>query len=100
MADWWQVDDTEFEAWKVQAGEVVHLHQSLNEDRIMAENAAIRSNELTRNLSFGRPILRMSLAQLEALQRRFPVLRHGSALERTRMWKRIARDPEFRRLWV
>jgi hypothetical protein len=100
MADWWQRDDTELEGWKVQAGELVRCHQSINEDRIMAENAAIRSNELTRNLSFGRPILRMSLAQLEALQRRFPVLRHGSALERSNTWKRIARDPEFWRLWV
>ena len=100
MADLVFRDETEVELFKLEHDSIVRAHRSLNEDRIMAENATIRSEGLARDLTFGRPLLRMSLAQLEALQRRFPVLKHGTSLERSRMWKLIARDPSFRKLWV
>lgn len=100
MADFWLRDDTELEGFKWEHDGIVRAHRSINEEKILAANARIRSAGGAPNLTFGRPLLQMSLAQLEALKRRFPVLRFGSAYERSKKWKEIARDPEFRRLWL
>ena len=68
-------------------------------DRILEENAGIRSNGF-RKSDLMQPMLRMSQAQKEELMRRFPVLRHGSTLERSLMWEKIARDIDYRKLWL
>jgi len=77
----------------------VRQWQSLNEDAIHEGNASIRANGFRKSELF-QPMLRMSRATYEALLRTRPVLRHGSALERSLEWERIARDPEYRKLWL
>ena len=93
-------DDTELIGWKFQCGSIVRYHRSLNEERIMCENAQIRLEQSNRDLSFGRMVLRMSEAQYQALAKRFPGLLKGDAREKTRLWKMIARDPEYWQLRV
>jgi hypothetical protein len=97
---WNVIDDTEWEQFWFEHDHLVRRHTSLNEDRIMAANAVVRSHGLARNLSFGRPLLRMSEAQFFALAKRFPGLLKGSSRERAAIWKKIARDGEFRNLWL
>jgi hypothetical protein len=93
------VEGTELLQWQFEGDAVVRKWQSLNEDAIHEGNAAIRSNGF-RKSELMQPMLRMSRATYEALLRARPVLRHGSALERSLEWERIARDPEYRKLWL
>ena len=93
------VDGTELLRWKFEGDGIVRQWQSLNEAAIHEGNAAIRSNGFRKSELF-QPMLRMSRATYEALLRARPVLRHGSTLERSLEWERIARDPEYRKLWL
>jgi len=93
------VDGSELLSWKFEGDEIVRKWQSLNEDAIHEDNARIRSNGF-RKSELLQPMLRMSRATYEALLRARPVLRHGSKLERSLEWERIARDPEYRKLWL
>jgi len=93
------VDGTEVLQWKFEGDQIVRRWHSASESAIHDENAAIRSNGF-RKSELLQPMLRMSRATYEALLRAWPVLKHGSALERSLKWEQIARDPEDRKLWL
>lgn len=97
QADFHAVDDTELSEffWD---GDVLHrLSSSLTEDRIMRENKELAG----RTLSWGRPVLRMSMAQYEMLCRKFPDFRPGGdPVARLKIMRTIARDPDFRDLVI
>lgn len=94
-------DGEEVEKFYFDPDGVMHRsHRSLHEDAIMAENQAIRSAGGARNLSWGKPVLRMSCAQYEVLKKRFPALASRDNQERTKAWLKIMNDPEFRFLWL
>lgn len=81
-------------------GTMHRRHVSLNEDRIMAENAAMRAIGGVKSLSFGKMILRMSYAQYVFLRKVNPALASRDNQERTRAWQALARDGGYRNLQV
>lgn len=92
-------DGTELLRWKFEADGIVRTWQSLNEAAIHEANARVRLNGF-RKSELMQPMLRMSRATHEAMLRKFPVLRYGSSVERSLKWEQIARDPEYRKLWL
>lgn len=73
------------------------VHSSITEDRIMRENRELEG----RTLEWGRPVLRMSLAQYEWLQRVFPDFKPGGdPVARRRIIEKICRDPGLRALVI
>jgi hypothetical protein len=73
------------------------VHSSLTEDRIMRENRELEG----RTLEWCRPVLRMSFAQYEMLQRIFPDFKPGGDhVARRRVIEKIASDPDFRALVI
>jgi hypothetical protein len=100
--DFWSIDGAERERFYWDDWTLHRVHDSINEAEIMAENQAVRNNGGARNLGFGRPILQMSMAQYEFLQRLYPELnpRHGSAKERRARWLKIAKDLDYQNLRV
>lgn len=99
-ADWWTVDDGERERWFFESDGTLHVvRDSLSEDRIMAENQALRSMGVGRSGDWYRPTMRMSIAQYEHLCREYPAFRPGGdQAERKRVIERICRDPDYRNL--
>src|SRR5262245_36240355 len=93
------VDQSELLKWKFEGDSIIRQWVSLNEQAVHDANAAVRANGF-RKSDLMQPMLRMSRATYEHLLRRFPVLRFGSSVERTLKWEAIARDPEFRKLWL
>lgn len=73
------------------------VRDSINEDRIVAENRQLRDN--VRRTEWCRPVLRMSLAQYEQLCQFYPDFRPGGdQAARRRVVERICRDPDWRDL--
>lgn len=92
-------DGTELLKWKFEGDRIVRKWISLNEQAIHEANAVVRSNGF-RKSDLMQPMLRMSRATYEHMLRKFPVLRYGTKLEQSLMWEKIARDPEYRKLWL
>lgn len=94
-------DGEEVEQFHFDSDGIMHRrHVSIWEDRIMAENQAIRSAGGSRSLTWCKPALRMSLAQYYVLRKQFPALASRDNQERTKAWLKIMNDPEFRFLWL
>jgi hypothetical protein len=96
-ADFHDVDDTELTRFWWDDTTLHRVHQSITEDRIMRENRELEG----RTLEWGRPVLRMSFAQYEMLQRIFPDFKPGGdPAARRRVIEKIASDPDFRALVI
>jgi hypothetical protein len=90
---WQDRDDTELSRFYWDDLTLQRVSTSLSEERIMRENRELEG----RTLSWGRPVLRMSLAQYEMLQRVFPDFKPGGdPVARRRVVEKISKDPEFR----
>jgi hypothetical protein len=92
-------DETELLRWKFEGDRIVRAWSSLNEQGVLEANAGVRLNGF-RKSELMQPMLRMSRATYEWFLRKFPVLRYGSKLEQSLKWEAIARDPEYRKLWL
>jgi hypothetical protein len=99
MADFTLIDGAEKQEFTWQNGmELVRRHTSLDEAQIMRENQLFRSDGGSRNLSFGKLVLRMSQAQYQFLIRVNPALKSKDPKERTRAWQRLTQDGGYRNL--
>lgn len=98
--DWTWFDGSERHDFQWTPDGVMRRHSSVEEGRIMLENQRVRAAGGSRSLSFGKMILRMSLAQYHFLTRVNPALRDPDAKVRTAAWKALARDGGYRNLQV
>jgi hypothetical protein len=84
--------------WAVEDGRLYRRHTSLGADAVLDANKRAMADHGARTLSFGRPVLRIPLAQYHLLAKLHPGLKSRDAAEKSKAIERICNDPDFRYL--
>jgi hypothetical protein len=96
MRERWELHGSELFRWKEEDGRWWRQHVSLDEMALLAQNRAVQASGGARMFDWGRMALRFTEAQWHVLCKRFPGLVHGDGQEKSRIFERIARDPDYR----
>lgn len=87
--------------YEVQGDKLVRALTQPSENLILERNSELRKNPgVMRDLSFGRLLATIPFNDIEALRRKYPVLKFGDAEQIAKAWMKIFHMPEYRKFLV